>query len=104
MKKFDLKFSTLPESIQKLVKLGIEWVQPQEVILFGSRARGDHRENSDFDFAFKGLGCPADWSRFTAIYNEEPVTLWKVDLLIYEETSANYRKNIDREGVVLYGN
>lgn len=100
--KFNSAFNTLPESIQNLLKLGIERANPKRVILFGSRARGDHRENSDFDVVFQSLEMPEQWSRFMAEYQEEPITLHKVDLLIYENASPDYRKNIDREGVILY--
>jgi len=97
-----ISFETLPKSIQNLIELGIQRVQPNKVILFGSRARGDHRENSDYDLAFAGLKDPQQWSRFLAEYHEDPITLQKADLLIYETASEGYRKNIDRDGVVLY--
>ena len=42
----------LPPSIRQLIDYGIKTVDPDRVILFGSRARGDARENSDYDLAF----------------------------------------------------
>jgi predicted nucleotidyltransferase len=59
----------------------------REVWLFGSRARGDHEENSDVDLALalmppirQGLGrIPTDWA--LVIYNEtETRTGWKAEL------------------------
>ena len=35
--------------IRDIVRRIVETVQPEKVILFGSRARGDARPNSDFD-------------------------------------------------------
>lgn len=95
-------FSLLPESIQALLRRGVNLVDPATVVLFGSRARGDHRDNSDFDISFRGLARPEEWSRYQAEAAEEPFTLHKVDLLIYEKVSEDYRRNIDKDGVVLY--
>jgi predicted nucleotidyltransferase len=50
----------LPGSIQELTRRIIQELAPEEIILFGSRARGAHRENSDFDIAVKApqaLSC-----------------------------------------------
>ena len=96
------KFQKLPRSIQDLVKHGIKLTQPSKVILFGSRARGDCCESSDYDIAFKNLSHPEKWVEFLVDYDEEPLTLHKVDLLKYEDASAQYRNNIDTDGVVLY--
>ncbi len=96
------KLKELPASIQNLLRHGIQLTKPQKVILFGSRARGDFRENSDYDIAFLGLASPEKWINLKADYYEEPITLLKVDLLIYEQASQEYRSNIDREGVLLY--
>ncbi len=93
---------SLPQSIQTLLTLGVQLLAPKKIILFGSRARKDNRENSDFDIAFSGLNQPGQWGRFLAEVTEQPITLHKVDLLVYEDASAEYRKNIDKDGVVLY--
>lgn len=43
--------ATVPESvIRDMTDAIVQEVQPQQVILFGSRARGDSREHSDADF------------------------------------------------------
>lgn len=49
----------LPPSIRRLIDYGIKTVAPDRVILFGSRARGDARSDSDYDLAFVFLpnGC-----------------------------------------------
>ena len=37
------------ELLQRMVNAIVDEVDPEQVILFGSRARGDNRENSDID-------------------------------------------------------
>ena len=72
------------------------------VILYGSRARGTHRERSDIDLA---VVCPdassRDWLDMTDIIDEAP-TLLKIDLVLYDEMQDEFRNEIDREGIVLY--
>ena len=43
----------------------------EQVLLFGSRARGDHRRTSDIDLAVRG----GDVVRFAHAYSEETWTL-----------------------------
>lgn len=95
-------FKQLPDSIQNLVRYGIKLLDPKKVILFGSRARGDFRENSDYDIAFKQLKSPELWPEFSLKSQEEPITLLRVDLLEYEKCTPNYKENIDSEGRLLY--
>jgi predicted nucleotidyltransferase len=102
MEKYSEEFSKLPASIQNVVKHGVELIQPQKVILFGSRARKDHHETSDFDLSFEGLKSSKEWSRFTTDISYENYTLFDTDLVIFEKMSPEYQKNIREEGVVLY--
>jgi predicted nucleotidyltransferase len=95
-------FKQLPDSVKNLIRFGVKLLDPQKVILFGSRARGDHRDNSDYDIAFKGLKNSHSWSKFLVESEELPITLLKVDLLDYEKCPTDYRMNIDTEGKLLY--
>jgi len=74
----------------------------ESVILYGSRARGTHRERSDIDLA---VVCPdassRDWLNMTNVIDEAP-TLLKSDLVLYWEMQEEFREEIDREGIVLY--
>ena len=93
----------LPQSVQKIIELIISKTKPEKIILFGSRARGDNRENSDFDIAciFKQKNEQA-WSHLLVNLHEEVMTLWSVDLVDYSELSEEYKNNIKKEGVTLY--
>lgn len=74
----------------------------ESVILYGSRARGDHRERSDIDLAVVCPGASSrDWFDLTNIIDEAR-TLLKIDLVRYEKMQEEFRKEIDREGIVLY--
>jgi predicted nucleotidyltransferase len=93
----------LPSSIRRVVELGIRAVNPDRVILYGSRARGDAREDSDYDLAFLfSADRRASWVRFVVDLDDASVTLLPVDLLDWNEASNALRERICREGIVLY--
>ncbi len=74
----------------------------QRVVLFGSRARGDHHAASDIDLAVFPL---PDFNSRGLVSSEidELATLLKIDLVFVEEqTDAVLLDRIKREGVVLY--
>ena len=93
----------LPASIQRVVARGVRAVDPDTVILYGSRARGDARRDSDYDLAFV---FPKDrharWVRFVVDLDDAAVTLLPVDLLNWNEASDPLRARVRCEGVVVY--
>lgn len=71
----------------------------QKVILFGSRARGTHKERSDIDIAVSG----GDFDEFYWTVNEEAWTLLMFDIIdLNKRISDELKKEIERDGIVLY--
>ena len=71
----------------------------KKVILFGSRARGDHKEKSDIDIAFLG----GDASRFVLAVDEDTKTLLDFDIVdLGGVVQEDLRDSIKKEGVTLY--
>lgn len=70
------------------------------VVLFGSRAKGTHREASDIDLAIYGSGLtPDDCARLREEL-EDNLFPWSVDLVhITTETDAALREHVERVGV-----
>lgn len=72
-------------------------------LLFGSRASGRHKKASDIDIAVKG---PHITGRITAQVSslmEDTYLPFFVDIVHYETVrDDDLRKNIDRDGVVIY--
>ena len=75
-----------------------------KIILFGSRARGDHKKKSDIDL---GILCPhanhADWISVTNIITDAD-TLLPIDCIRCDTLPSNslLLHNIYNEGVCLY--
>lgn len=73
----------------------------QRLVLFGSRARGDNRYNSDIDLAVYGMP-PKNQGHFWMDCEELP-TLLKFDIVhIQDGMDPVFLQNIQRDGVILY--
>jgi predicted nucleotidyltransferase len=73
------------------------------LVLFGSRARGDHSPASDYDLAVFGPGLSALAQAEFSLDVEEIPTLKKIDLVFMDEAAADdLMRNIVTEGKVIY--
>lgn len=95
-----MKFGLKDEIYKKIVKIA-EDNNKYKFKIFGSRARGDYRENSDIDIAiFENLNKEDEYK----IRNEVDLLdiIYKVDLVfIDKKTKAELVKEIRKEGVDL---
>lgn len=74
----------------------------ERVILFGSRARGDHGQRSDIDLAVEAPGATlADRARMAELVEDAPA-LVGIDLVRLDEADAALRRSIELEGIVLH--
>lgn len=74
--------------------------QAEKLILFGSRARGDHRQTSDIDLAIYGMP-EENHALFWSEIDDLP-TLLSFDLVhISPHTSPALLANIEKDGVIL---
>ncbi|HPN30385.1 MAG TPA: nucleotidyltransferase domain-containing protein [bacterium] len=71
----------------------------KEIIIFGSRARGDNRYNSDIDIA---LVFDGDIARIRDVVEENVRTLLKFDILDYNKIPKYLKNEINKEGVIVY--
>lgn len=73
----------------------------QRLVLFGSRARGDNRYNSDIDLAVYGM--PQENQGSFWMDCEDLPTLLKFDIVhIHEGMNPAFLQNIEKDGVTLY--
>ena len=103
------------ELLDRMVRAIVEAVDPEQVILFGSRARGDARESSDVDLVVvesepfgKTRSRRLEAARvYEALADFDTLT----DVLLYSRDEVRRRRNSAnhvladalREGRVLYG-
>ena len=70
-----------------------------KIVLFGSRARGDHTERSDVDLAVYG----GDFDSFYWNIKENIHSLLSFDVVdMNSRVTEELKKQIERDGVVIY--
>ena len=76
----------------------------QKLLLFGSRARGDARTRSDYDFAVHAVNVThAEWARFHLGIEDEKPTLCGIDIvLLTNQLPRDFNERIMKEGIVVY--
>ena len=91
-------------SFELMMNSFLNYPEIEEVIIFGSRAKGNPKRGSDIDLAIKGEAC----SQRTAFdlnghLNEELPIPYYFDVVNYNELSnLSLKEHIDRVGKVLY--
>jgi len=105
----DIDWAVTEERVAEMLRRIIAMANPLQIIAFGSRARGDHRPDSDLDIAVI-LDAPQE-----EVYNLLPYTVlsgidMSVDMIVVSKTHYDLHRPwlnsvfnyIDLEGVVLY--
>lgn len=96
-------FGPHPAVLKQVEKL-IERLHPFEVILFGSRARGTHRPQSDFDIAVRlPPQSLALWTSFVVESQESEEVLMPIDWVLLNTAEPALLESIQKEGVLVYG-
>ena len=73
-----------------------------KVVLFGSRARGDAEENSDYDIMFYGVGNEESKTQIMYKAEWEAPTLCKIDIIFAETSDDSILQSADKEGIIIY--
>ena len=78
------------------------WIR--SMILFGSRARGDHKLRSDFDIVLcvSQHTSSEDWNSFCFFVDENFPTLHSVDLIRYDALPPGLLESVKKEGKEIY--
>lgn len=87
----------------ELIEIFRKYSEVEKVVLFGSRARGDNKYNSDIDLCLFGENVTHLIMAKISMDIEELNTPLSFDILSFNElTKEPLIKNILTEGVVLY--
>jgi uncharacterized protein len=92
----------LPASVQAALQLAVFVPEVRTIILFGSRAVGDHDEKSDFDIA---ISAPR-LARNEFIKLRDAVahsrTLFKISLSLLEKMPERLQNRVTSQGLKIY--
>ncbi len=90
------------ELIRQIQTIAQSDPQIEQIILYGSRARGTANERSDIDLAIKGDLSPAQLGRLREQLEALPI-LQRFDLLLLDDiTDQSLTEAIAQEGVMIY--
>ena len=96
--KLSKKSGIKPEVLQEIIQLAKQ-NNVKQVILFGSRARGDYKKRSDIDIAFRG----GNSSCFILSVDEETSTLLEFDVIDLDKpVREELLQSIVEEGILIY--
>ncbi|HIU40900.1 MAG TPA: nucleotidyltransferase domain-containing protein [Candidatus Aphodocola excrementigallinarum] len=88
------------DMISVIKKFGVK-----KAILFGSRARGDYKNNSDIDLAFIFNNNDKDNFIKMQAKLEELNTLYKFDVIDFNTLKNDkFKEEILKDGIVIFGN
>lgn len=98
------------EAVDKLTQHIVERFQPQRLILFGSRARGDAQDDSDFDLLIVAPSEEPRWQRTVPVYRAlaglgipKEIVWWTPEEIDeWRGVKAHFINTALREGKVLY--
>jgi len=102
-------WSVTDEKVKEAVRRIIEVADPSRIVLFGSRARGNNRPNSDLDLAVI-IDAPDEEVRRRLPHRVLRGIGMEVSLIVVSKEKYDRHRpwlnsvfhSIDREGVVLY--
>jgi predicted nucleotidyltransferase len=95
------KFHTIDE-LKLLVAPVAEKYGVRKIYLFGSVARGDHNESSDYDFCIES-GKIEDYFKLAGFFRDLTDAIGSdIDLVDIDSLEPEFLKNIRSEGVVVY--
>lgn len=99
-----MNFGITDKSYRLLIDAFLKHTEVEQVIIFGSRAKGNFKNGSDIDFAIKGKKVtPKLAMNISSFLNEELPIPYKIDLIDYASLNHEALKdNIDRVGIEFY--
>ncbi len=94
-----MKYGLLEDSYLKIKEL-IKKHTNYEFKVYGSRARGDYKENSDIDIAV--IGNVSEKEKFSILNDFDLLDIpYMVDIVFYKELEEQeLKESIDREGIL----
>jgi uncharacterized protein len=98
-----MKYGLSQNTIERIQGIFSRFPEVEEVVLYGSRAKGTFRSGSDVDFALKGKTIPFRVFLQISSLLDDLMLPFTFDLLIYEDVeNPALLDQIDRYGQLFY--
>ncbi len=90
------------EQLTKVKAVLIDALNPVRIYLFGSRASGDYKFNSDYDIAVEGTNASFRTIRKAKAQLDETLGIFSFDLIQLEEVSREFAQIVKEKGKLIY--
>lgn len=98
-----MKFGLKEETRAKIISVFEKYPEVEEVIIYGSRAKGNYREGSDIDITIKGGKMTASILSRINCQIDELNTPYLFDISIFHQlNSSDLEEHINRAGKMFY--
>lgn len=95
-------FGIYPKSYQEIQRIIENCVSIKEVVIYGSRAKGNYREGSDIDITILGAPTKDDISKLWQDLDDSFIP-YKFDISIYNDLkSDSLKEHIERVGKIFF--
>jgi len=96
-------FGLKENDLEEIISILREHKEVEEALVFGSRAKGNHKNGSDVDIALKGKITFEIVSHISFLLNEETAMPYRFDVLNYNTIrNKELTEHIDRTGISFY--
>ena len=91
------------KEVENIISVFSKYPEIEEVLLYGSRAKGNYRPASDIDLTMKGKNIDLTLQTKIECDLDDLLLPYKFDISIYDRiTNAEFINHIDRVGKILY--
>ncbi len=90
------------KNIAKITRTITELAQPEQIILFGSRAHGTAHRYSDYDIALAGVDMDHRTERRLKEALDDRLGIFTVDLINIDKVDPEFKDIIVQSGVIVY--
>jgi predicted nucleotidyltransferase len=98
-----MKFGLKEETIERINQIFSKYPQVEEVILYGSRAKGDFKNGSDIDLTLKGKNLTLSLANKISLEIDDLALPYSFDISILDQISSpDLIDHIKRRGVAFY--
>ena len=97
------KYGLIDSDLNNVISILLKNQKIDEIILFGSRAKGNFKEGSDIDIALKGVSLKLMDIIDATIEIDSLILPYKFDLIIFDRINKKTLiDHINRVGIVLF--
>ena len=94
--------ATIPPSVSAFLGVLVETSSIQRLVLFGSRAVGDHEQTADIDLAVFASSLSRSEFAGLRVAAYEARSLYQISLIHFEQTPESLQNRILEQGICLY--